>query len=54
MIMAPCLVFEPAVQSEVIPVVGGWPLDTGERLFQLQEIVDQDDVGARVQSAHAG
>jgi hypothetical protein len=38
-------VVEPAVERVVKPVVGGLALRLGERLFGLQGIVDQNDVG---------
>src|SRR5207237_7644989 len=40
------LVVEPAVQSVIVPLIGGLPLPLGKRLLRLQRIVDQDDVGA--------
>ena len=40
------LVVEPAIESVVVPFIGGLPLRFGERLFRLQRIVDHDDVGA--------
>jgi hypothetical protein len=39
------LVVLPAVESVIVPVVGGLSLRVGERLLRLQRIVDQDDVG---------
>jgi hypothetical protein len=42
---AAALVVEPAIEGVVEPVVGGFALRVGERLFRLQRIIDQDDVG---------
>src|SRR4029077_9785 len=39
------LVVLPAVESVIVPVVGGLSLRVGERLLRLQRIIDQDDVG---------
>ena len=36
------------------PLVGGLPLGVGQRLFRLQRIVDQDDVGAASGQHSAG
>jgi hypothetical protein len=42
---AVAFVVEPAVEGVVVPLVGGLPLRLRERLFRLQGIIDQDDVG---------
>src|SRR5437868_11338126 len=39
------LVIEPGVERVVIPLVAGLPLCLGKRLFGLQWVIDQYDVG---------
>src|SRR5882757_5298023 len=39
------LVVLPAVESVIVPLVGGLSLRVGKRLLRLQGIIDQDDVG---------
>jgi hypothetical protein len=48
------LVVLTAVESVVVPLVGGLSLRVGERLLQLQWIIDQDDVGAAPSQHAAG
>ena len=40
------LVVEPAVEGVGVPIIGGIPSRLGERLFRLQRVIDQDEVGA--------
>src|SRR5882762_9373405 len=53
---ATVLIVEPAVERVVVPVVDGPPLSFGERLFGLERIVDDDQVGtaARQDAADRG
>jgi hypothetical protein len=46
------LVIQSAVKGVVKPLIGGFSLRLGERLLRLLRIIDQNNVGCRVRSAH--
>src|SRR2546423_4683866 len=43
---ASLLVVLPAIEGVIVPFVGGSSLRFGERLFGLERVIDNDDVGA--------